>query len=383
MGQETWENRGPVRTSWSGPTVTLRELRLRSGEREFAVRGTLSETGQSDLQVTGQLPLVTLARLFPVLQPTEGVANTNLQVRGRQSAPELQGTLEIQQGRFRLSGLPTEFREARARLDFQGHLARIREWQAKLAEGRFRASGEIGRNAGRWNLRLTFQEDDGRAEQLLPGLYGGKGDVTGALTLGGLLTSEGEDAAEFWRNLNGGLTLAMREGQIGRYTVTAKILALLNMAQLLDLKGPEFAEEGMPYQRLTADIKIARGVARTENLVIDSRAMKVNAVGHVNLAEDTVDLTVAVKPFQNVDRIVTKIPLAGWLLGGKEQSLVVAYYQVTGPLRDPQVTPVPLRSVGRNVFGIFRNLLEIPEALTGPYEDLSPQPVKPEESQKR
>ena len=111
--------------------------------------------------------------------------------------------------------------------------------------------------------------------------------------------------------------------------------------------------------------------------------MNVNAVGQVNLAEDTVDLTVAVKPFQNLDRIITRIPIAGWLLGGKEESLVVAYYQVTGPLRDPQVTPISSKSVARNIFGIFRNLLEIPEALSGPYEDLPPQSIKPDESQKR
>ncbi|MBI2563541.1 MAG: AsmA-like C-terminal domain-containing protein, partial [candidate division NC10 bacterium] len=134
---------------------------------------------------------------------------------------------------------------------------------------------------------------------------------------------------------------------------------------------------------LTADIKIEGGIARTENLVLDSPAMKVNAVGQVNLADDTLDLTVAAKPFQTVDSILTKIPLAGWLLGGKEKSLLVAYYRVTGPLSDPQVTPIPLKSVGRNLFGIFRNLLEIPEALIGPFEDLPPQAPKPEEGKGR
>jgi hypothetical protein len=111
--------------------------------------------------------------------------------------------------------------------------------------------------------------------------------------------------------------------------------------------------------------------------------MKISAVGAVNFAEDTVDLTVAARPFQNVDQVLTAIPLAGWLLGGKEKSILVAYYRVTGSLRDPQVTAIPLRSVGRNVFGIFRNLLEIPETLTGPYEDLPPQQVKPEEGEGR
>ncbi|MBI2000898.1 MAG: AsmA-like C-terminal domain-containing protein, partial [candidate division NC10 bacterium] len=166
-------------------------------------------------------------------------------------------------------------------------------------------------------------------------------------------------------------------------TVVSKILSILNVAQLLEFKGPELLAEGMPYRRLTADIKIEGGIARTENLVLDSPAMKVNAVGQVNLADDTLDLTVAAKPFQTVDRIITTIPLAGWLLGGKEKSLLVAYYHVTGPLSDPQVTPIPLKSVGRNLFGIFRNLLEIPEALIGPFEDLPPQAPKPEEGKAR
>ena len=382
LGGETWESQGPVRASWSGPTMTVHQLRLRSGKSELEVRGTLGEGEQTDLTVTGQVPLVLLTDYLAVVRSTEGLATANVRLRGNRGARILHGTLEIRQGHLTLSGLSADFREVQAGLELQGTRTQIREWRARLAEGNFRGAGEIGQSGGRWDLRLTFQEDDGRAEQLLLGLYGGKGEVTGFLSLGGLLTSEGEETADFWRNLGGDLKLVMRDGRIGRYTVTAKVLALLNVAQLLDLKGPDLAAEGMPYERLTADIKIARGIARTDNLVLDSRAMKVTAVGTVNLAEDTVDLTVAVKPFHNLDRILTNIPVAGWLLGGKEKSILVAYYHVTGSLRDPQVAAVPLKSVGRSVFGIFRNLLEIPEALTGPYEGLPPQPVKPDEKKK-
>jgi len=382
LGGEVWESSGPVRASWSGSTMTVDQLRLRSGEREFEVRGTLAEGGGNDLSVMGQLPLTMLAHFLPVIHPTGGFATTNVRLRGRTSAPEVSGTLNIQQGRVHLSALTPEFREVQAKLDLHGNRTQVREWTARLAGGNFRGAAEIGRGDGHWSFRLTFQEDDGRAEQLLAGLYGGKGEVTGAVNLGGLLTSEGADATDFWRNLAGDLKLVMRDGRIGRYTVMAKVLALLNMAQLLELRGPELSADGMPYQRLTADIKIARGIARTDNLVLDSRAMKVNAVGQVNLIDDTVDMTVAVKPFQNLDRIISKIPIAGWLLTGKEQSLVVAYYQVSGSVKDPQVTPIPLKSVARNVFSIFRNLLGIPEALIGPLEDLPPQPIKRDEKEK-
>ena len=380
IGGESWESRGPVRAAWSGTTFTVRQLRLRSGEREVDVRGTLGEENQTDLQVSGQLPLVTLAGYLPAMSPQDGLVKANLRVRGSRSAPEFLGPLEIQQGRISLSGIPAEFLDVHAGLELQGQRTEIQRWEARLAEGSFRGAGELRRQGERWKLRLTFQEDRGRAEQLLAGLLAGKetDQVTGSLSLGGLLTSQGEATADFWRSLEGDLRLVMRDGRIGRYTVLARVLTLLNVAQLLDLKLPEaFAAGGMPYQGLTADIKIHQGIAQTENLILDSQAMKMNAVGQVNLVEETVDLTVAVKPLQTVDRILAKIPLAGWLLGGKEQSLLVAYFQVSGPLHDPQVTPIPLRSVGRNVFGIFRRLLEIPEALIGPLEDLPPQPVKP------
>ncbi len=104
--------------------------------------------------------------------------------------------------------------------------------------------------------------------------------------------------------------------------------------------------------------------------------MKASAVGTVNLGTDTVDVTVAIRPFQNLDRVVTIIPLAGWLLGGKEKSIFIAYYRVAGSLRDPQVSAVPLKSIGRNVFGIFRNLLEIPGSIAGAAEDLLSQQPK-------
>jgi autotransporter translocation and assembly factor TamB len=380
---ETWENRGPVRASWSGPVMTVQQLRLQAGLREFEVRGTLGEGAQTDLTVTGQVPLVLLADYLPVVRPTEGLANLNVRLRGDARGRAAQGKLEVQQGRLRLSGIPAEFRNVRATLDLRRSRAQIRNWQAQLAEGSFRGTGEIGWAGEHWDLRLTFQEDDGRVEQLAAGLTPGNGETTGAVSLGGILTSRGVTAADFWRNLDGDLKLVMRNGRLGRYGLAAKILALVNVAQLLQFKDPELDAEGMPYDRMTAEIKIAHGVARTENLVLDSRAMKMNAVGTLDLADETVDLTVAVKPLQNIDSILTNIPIAGWLLGGKEKSILVAYYRVTGSLRDPRVTAVPAQSIGRNVFGIIRNLLEIPEALTGPYEDLPPQPIKPEEGPRR
>jgi hypothetical protein len=42
-----------------------------------------------------------------------------------------------------------------------------------------------------------------------------------------------------------------------------------------------------------------------------------------------------------------------------------------------------LLSVNNPHHGIFRNLLEVPEALIGPLKDQPPQPIKPDEGKKQ
>jgi hypothetical protein len=118
-------------------------------------------------------------------------------------------------------------------------------------------------------------------------------------------------------------------------------------------------------------------------LVVDARAARMSAVGWASLVDETVELDVGIKPLQTLDSVLGRIPVAGWLLGGKEKGLIVAYYKVTGPIRNPTVTPRPLASATRNVFGSFRRLLEIPEAITGPFEDLPSQLPKPERGERR
>ena len=81
------------------------------------------------------------------------------------------------------------------------------------------------------------------------------------------------------------------------------------------------------------------------------------------------------KPLQALDKLVPKVPVVEWLLRGRDGAVVAAFYRVRGPLSDPTVTPVPLKNVGRNVFGIFHRLLKLPEAITGPrHAPLRPAP---------
>ena len=378
----SFESQGLVRATWDGPDFKLESLRLRSGGHEVQVSGG-GAGNRIDLQLTGQVPLAAVADRLKGWTAQTGVAAGTLRLRGSRASPEAWGRVEIGQGHLRLEGFPLEFQDVHASLDLQGDRIEVPQYQAMVAGGTLRGNAELRRSEDRSYLTVAFQQEDGRVAELLSALAGEQREITGRVSLAGSVSSERDATTGPAENMTGSLSLRMRDGLIGRYTVAAKILALLNLADMVEAQGPDLNSRGMPYQQITADFKIERGRARTENLVLKSPAVRMTAVGSVDLAGKTVDMTVGVQPFQSLDRIVSRIPVAGWLLAGKEQSVVVAYFQVSGPLSDPQVSTVPVKSVGRDVFGILRNLLELPESFSGPYQDLPPPRIKQDEEPKR
>jgi autotransporter translocation and assembly factor TamB len=365
LADEPWENRGPVEISWKGEDVSLRQARLHSQDRDLDIRGTVTGKDRIDLQVTGQVPLAALSPYLPGVKPVAGTARADLRVRGTLQAPELQGTLDFAGGKLTLGNLAAPFQDVQGTAALETGRARVQAFRARIAGGTLQGTGEASWRGDDWTFQCAFQEEGARAEQLLAGLFQGH-EITGLLSLGGTLASQGQGAQGFWPNLDGGIKFALRDGQLGRQTLMVRLLSLIDVAQLLDPKALAFSSQGIPYRRLTADIQIEDGVARTENLLLEGPAFTLSAHGHINLANEVVRMDIAVKPFQTVDRLVTKIPVAGWLLGGKDGSVIAAFYRVTGTLSNPTVESLPLQSVGRNVFGAFRRLLDLPEALSGP-----------------
>ena len=45
----------------------------------------------------------------------------------------------------------------------------------------------------------------------------------------------------------------------------------------------------------------------------------------------SLDILVGVRPLQTVDKILSNVPVAGWLLAGKDRSILTFPYRVRGP----------------------------------------------------
>ena len=196
-----------------------------------------------------------------------------------------------------------------------------------------------------------------------------KGMITGKLK--GDFYLEGIEGKErFLKSSQGSFNVAIDGGVLLRFKILSKIFSILNVSQIFDFRLPDTSSRGMPYDKLAATVQLREGVLESDDLFIDSDAMNMTAVGELNLLDKTLDLTVGVKPLQTVDKIITKIPIAGWLLTGEEKALITTHFEVTGSTDDPKVRPIPISSVSDKAKGIFRRLFGLPEKIIEDVEDI-------------
>lgn len=158
----------------------------------------------------------------------------------------------------------------------------------------------------------------------------------------------------------GNFNVAVSDGIMRHSPVLSTIFSLLNVSQLFTLQLPDVSSEGVPFTLLTAEARIDKGVVRSENLVIDSNAMSMSYVGEYDMVGDDLDLLIVVKPLGTIDKVVSNLPIAGWILGGEERALITAQFKVTGPAGKPDVAAIPISAISKGVLGIFQRTLSLP-----------------------
>ncbi|MDP2690201.1 MAG: AsmA-like C-terminal domain-containing protein, partial [Deltaproteobacteria bacterium] len=165
----------------------------------------------------------------------------------------------------------------------------------------------------------------------------------------------------FTAGLNGKASFRAVKGRMWKIPVLTEIFSIVNILSI-----DELWKKGLPYKTIAGDFTMKGGAAATENIEMDSDSMRISAAGEIHLPESKMDMVVALRPFVTIDKIISNIPLAGWLITGKDESTVSMYFGVKGPLKSPTVLPKPITGISKGVFGILQRILEAPvEILRG------------------
>jgi uncharacterized protein YhdP len=174
------------------------------------------------------------------------------------------------------------------------------------------------------------------------------------------LNGEGEGFQKIKESLNGVLRLEIENGTIEKANILAKIFSILNVTQYFKGRLPDLKTKGLPFHRIIMTFHIRDGVASTEDFLIDSDSMRITGVGKIDLGKNRIDAKIGVHPLVTVDTVLSKIPIAGYILTGKDKAFLSFVYEAKGDLDDPKIEAIPVKSLGEGVFGIIKRVLETP-----------------------
>ena len=241
-----------------------------------------------------------------------------------------------------------------------------REWQLnrlvlKGPDATLSASGQWAPEPGRAQRRTQLDwkldvADGGKlAERLGQGqvLRGGKGQVVGKVSW------QGSPMSPDYPSMSGELNIAVESGQflkaepgVGRLL---GVLSLQSIPRRLMLDFRDVFSEGFAFDNVTGDIRIVKGVARSDNLRMKGLQAAVLMEGSADLAAETQDLHVLVLPEINAGGAALAYAavnpaiglgafLAQWLLRKPLAAANTEEFRVTGTWTDPRIEQLPRRA---------------------------------------
>ncbi len=327
------------------------------------------QLGKSVFDLSGDIrnftrPKIAVSLNSPYISFDDVALLTTLKSSGREVASlspvELTSTVQVAEGTFQ----GVEFKKLDADVQYAGETLSVKNLEARIFEGKLQGKGRANfRPAGQQHYTATLSLDKLSLDKIQKYLQMGEREVTGNLSLTGDITASGGNTDDLIKTAAGTFKIQADKGVLKKFSVLAKIFSLLNVLQLARLQLPDMATGGMPYNGITGGFTLHGGILSSEDFFISSDAMQISAAGKVNLLAKEFDNIVGVHPLSTVDKIVARIPVAGWLLTDEKGKLITVHFRVDGKWDNPNVTPIPVQSVGQGTLDIFRRLFQLPVKL--------------------
>jgi uncharacterized protein YhdP len=237
--------------------------------------------------------------------------------------------------------------------------------QIQIDRGSLEVRGYVKEDAMAFSGHLAFK-DQPMADLLkrlgIEPLY------EGGLTMEAQLYAEGKHPRDMISHLDGGTNILIEKGVIRKSNVFLNILEFLSLQNIFSKRPPDISREGLYFESLGGHGTIENGVVRTENAQMKSPVLNAVATGSADLGQGLADFDLGIQPLGTIDTVVSNIPILGHILTGENKSLITYYFEVKGPILNPQVEAVPFKALGTGVTGVLKRLFLSPVKL---FEDLS------------
>jgi len=187
--------------------------------------------------------------------------------------------------------------------------------------------------------------------------------IEGKLSADILVSGQGRDRASLMKGLHGKGKVLVEKGVIKKSNVLIKILDFLSIQKIFRRPPPNLSKEGFYFEKIGADFVIREGVLSTDNLMMRSPVINAAGKARLDLPNNQMRADLGVQPLVTLDSLVSKIPIVGYILTGKDKTLLVYYFKVEGPFSSPEVTYIPLKKWGNSIVGYVTRIFLTPPRL--------------------
>lgn len=183
----------------------------------------------------------------------------------------------------------------------------------------------------------------------------------------GTVNSEGTITAglseRFLPDMNGTVTLDLRDGSIDDLPAVVKVVERLNVATFLRKLTGKGAKR-IPFDEARGTLKIVNGKASTEEpFVLRNKTLQMAFMGSFDLPTRVFDARVAVDFLMVTDELVRLIPGVRDVLLGGDKSMVPVWLRITGPASHPNVDVLSGKSIAAPFWNSLKRLVRMPEKL--------------------
>ncbi|SMC09609.1 Protein of unknown function [Nitratiruptor tergarcus DSM 16512] len=159
-------------------------------------------------------------------------------------------------------------------------------------------------------------------------------------------------------NFRGKVTLS--QTHIKNLKALNNIFAFLNtVPALVTFNDPGFSTQGLFVKNGYIDFAYVNGKIFVKKLFLVSNSLTFDGYGIVDLPKDTITMQIKLITLKSVTNILNKIPVAGYLLFGKDGSIATTL-SLSGSLKDPLVNTQLTKDTLQAPLNIIKRTLQMP-----------------------
>ena len=249
---------------------------------------------------------------------------------------------ERARGFFRIAGSDLQLNEIEADVDKKGQVAA----RAVLALNREETVG----------LDLSFALTDGDLRRLCPAIALPENLATGVIQATGSLEGELRPDQNLIAELDGKIRTEARDGK-----VRSEIPLILRLSRATEGYNPFANEDELHYEAMNATLHIEQGKLSADDFEIEG-PLRIFANARIDTTTKPADIkaVVGIFLFRASTEFLENLPLVRSLLPGSDRGLIGAYFEVEGPLAEPRIDALPLKTL----------MSSVPSAIKAPFRVL-------------